>query len=417
MLNPSAAESPAFGRHAAQAALSADALPELPQVSPPGITLEEFAAVDESTSDTDLLRELYALRFDPENTPPPDEVCMTIGGTPIAARGNLTGIQGKSKVGKSSVVAALLGAAMRSAQMFPPPGDTLQIEWSGEAGGAVLHLDTEQSRADWHALMMRAIRRSGLASMPGRVVSIPLVMLSRSDRKKALRLVLEHEQKDKGGIDLVVIDGGADIIQSPNDEAESLEVVSWLMALAQEFHCAIVIIIHENPSSEDGKTRGHFGSELNRKAFANLRIDKDTDGVSTIYGTDMRKRDIPKVQGFCFAWDEAAGMHSYKGRHNSLKAATREEKNVAKAREEWTSIFERAAEMAEEIGTNPNVPALSPETAAVIERDISGTETATKTDTMKKRMQRAETLGVLRKSGPGVWELNPSGHAGQTWDN
>ena len=40
----------------------------------------------------------------------------------------------------------------------------------------------------------------------------------------------------------------------------------------------VFCVLHENPGTEQAKTRGHLGSDLNRKAFANLRIDKDASG-------------------------------------------------------------------------------------------------------------------------------------------
>jgi hypothetical protein len=44
---------------------------------------------------------------------------------------------------------------------------------------------------------------------------------------------------------------------------------------------------------------------------------------------------------------------------------------------------------------------------------MSGTKELTKEATMKKRMQRAETLGVLRKTDLLHWTLAPAGQAGQ----
>lgn len=349
----------------------------------------------------------YAMRFDPNETPPPDETCMVIGDVPIAARGNLTVPQGKSKVGKSALISAILGAAHRG--NYNAHGDTLCVAWQGESTGAIIHMDTEQSRSDWHALVCRGITRSGIPEASPRLVSLPLVMFSRSERLAVLKGTLAHEKQDKGVIDLVLIDGVADLCVSPNDEAEALELVSQLHALAQEFDCPIVCVLHENPGTDMGKTRGHLGSELNRKAFANLRIDKDTEtSVSTIYGTDMRKRDIPKDQGFCFAWDDVAKMHTFQGRAAGLKAAQTEAKAVAKAREVWTEIFDFALAS----GTFSLVPLVSPKQAAVLERDISGTKKLTEEATMKKRMQRAESLGVLRKADLLHWTLNRGGTSG-----
>ena len=359
-----------------------------------------------------LRERAYALRYDPAIQPPPDETCMVIGDIPIAARGNLSAIQGKSKVGKSAVVSAVLGAAQRG--NYQMPGDTLCISWPSESTGAIIHLDTEQSPSDWHGLVSRSVSRSGLADVSQRLVSLPLVMFARSERLEILSQSLEYEHKERGAVDLVVIDGVADLCQSPNDEAESLELVSRLMTMAQTYNTAIFCILHENPSSQDAKTRGHLGSELNRKAFANLRIDKDAEtSVSTIYGIDMRKEDIPREQGFCFSWDHEAGMHIFQGRAAGLKAAQREAENVTKARGEWEPIFEFAAGQRE----NTGVPALTPKEAAEAEREIRGKSNLTKPDTMKKRMQKAESLGVLRKFDLLRWVLNSAGTAGTQREN
>ncbi|WP_193212001.1 AAA family ATPase [Luteolibacter marinus] len=358
-----------------------------------------------------LRERAYALRYDPEVKPPPDEVCLTIGGVPIAARGNVTGVQGKSKVGKSAVVSAILGAGHRGA--FAATGDTLCLEWAGSDDGAIVHLDTEQSRADWHNLVSRGIMRSGLTVTSPRLVSLPLVMFARSERLEILKLSLAHEMEERGAVDLVVIDGIADLCASPNDEAEGLQLISEIMALAQKYHVAVICVLHENPGSKEAKTRGHLGSELNRKAFANLRIDKDAEtSISTIYGTDMRRRDIPKEQGFCFAWDDETGMHTFQGRAEGVKAAQRGLDAITKARAEWAAIFEHA----EEFGTIGECPELTPADAAEIDRDIRGTGDAVKPETMKKRMQRAEKLGVLRKTKAGTWSLRPSGQSGHERD-
>jgi hypothetical protein len=358
----------------------------------------------------DLLERAYQLAFDENTPPPPDELCMNLGEYPIAARGNLTCVQGKSKVGKSAVIAAILGACQRG--QYACTGDTLCFEWDGRDDGAIIHLDTEQSSGDWHALVRRSVKRSGLPSVSARLLSIPLVRFARSERINILELVLDREKNKQGSIDAVIIDGVADLCASPNDETESLELISRLHALAQEYATPIFCVLHENPFG-DGKTRGHLGSELNRKAFANLRIEKDAEtSVSTMWGLDMRKRDIPQNQGFCFGWDDAAGMHVFKGRAGGLKAAKREEKAAAEARQKWEPIFDFVVEN----GTKGSCPVLSPDEVATAVRDMNGTKTKPKTDTIKKQMQRAELLGVLKKAERGKWTLNPSGQTGHEQD-
>jgi hypothetical protein len=366
---------------------------------------------EESKGKLTLREQAYALRFDPHKTPPKDEIYLKIGDIPIASRANITVIQGKSKVGKSAVISAILGAAAR--EDYSKEGDTLCITSAGDGVGAIIHIDTEQSPADWHGLVSRSVIRSGLGVVSPRLVSLPLVMFARSERLEILRQTLSFEKLAQGTIDAVVIDGIADICKSPNDEEEALDLVSVILALSHEYNVPVFCVLHENPSTDAGKTRGHLGSELNRKAFANLRIDKDAITlVSTIYGLDMRKRDIPKERGFCFGWDEAARMHTFQGMAAGLRAALRKDRKVENSLIEWQGLFEAA----EEPGTNLTCPELTPERAAEIERDIKGTEKPTSTVAMKKRMQRAEDLGVLKKAGAGAWVLSTPGQSGQFRD-
>ena len=181
-------------------------------------TPEQIAAA------TPLIEKAYDLIYDPEKPPPADELSMTIGDFPVAARGNLTGIQGKSKAGKSAVVSAVIGAAMRG--KYTANGELLCFAWTGDAQGAVIHLDTEQSPGDWHRLVGCSVTRSGLSNVSNRLVSFPLVIFTRSERLELLRQSMEREAANKGGIDCVVIDGIADLCSSPNDEVEALELIN-----------------------------------------------------------------------------------------------------------------------------------------------------------------------------------------------
>ncbi len=372
-------------------------------MTPPSLddAVEDATGMNAEKFETPIER-AYRLRFDPSKPPPPEELALLIDGYSIGAAGNLTVVQGKSKAGKSAVLSAALGAVLGATCETK---DTFCMKWVAGGEGAIIHLDTEQSLSDWHALVMRGVGRSGLSKAPDRLVSLPLIAFSRSERCELLRQVLEKEKQQHGSIAIVIIDGIADLCASPNDEAEALELVSEVHALAQNYHCVILCVLHENPGSDSGKTRGHLGSELNRKAYANLRIDKEADsGISTIWGTDMRKREIPKHEGFCFGWDEKVGMHCYLGRAEGLKAAQKEEKARREHREFFEPIYRGAS--------GSPCPDLSLAEAREIHRDMNGTGGTMSEGAMKKRMQRAEDAGVLKKTERGRWSLVPNGTNG-----
>jgi hypothetical protein len=129
-----------------------------------------------------------------------------------------------------------------------------------------------------------------------------------------------------GKLCAVFLDGVADLCIDPNDPAEAFGLVEELHRLAITYDCPIVCVLHENPGSETGKTRGHLGSQLERKAETNLRLAKDGKGVTTVFTERSRHCHIPRESGPSFVWDEAAGMHISCG-------TARDEKAAAKAQE------------------------------------------------------------------------------------
>jgi hypothetical protein len=363
-----------------------------------------------SNQDT-LLDRLESLRYDPDTPPPPDEVCLTLLDQPVAARGNLTVIQAKQKAGKTGVITSDLAAAIRGS--YQAQGDMLGFAWRGDATGAILHLDTEQSRADHHSCVERARKRAGIAAAD-RLHSYSIVTFKISERMEVLRRKMK-QLASKSKVDCVIVDGLADLLPDVNNNEQANDLVAELMRMAQEYDCAIIGVIHENPGTDAGKTRGHLGSELQRKAYANIRIDKDPEtNVSTIYGPDFRHGSIPKNQGLCFAWDNEQGMHVTLGIHSQIVGQAKENAKATKEREKWKEIFDHATD---ENGTKCVCPELSPAQAAKIIQDMNGTKEPPKPDTIKHQMQRAETHGVLRKSGRGTWTMNQSGQTGQKRDN
>src|SRR5262249_9188485 len=106
----------------------------------------------------------------------------------------------------------------------------------------------------------------------------------------------------------IVIDGVADLVADVNDAVECNAFVAELHALAIRFDCPITVVIHINPGSETGKTRGHLGSQLERKAETNLRLDKDGE-VTSVWSEKQRRAPILKGKGPRFQWGSEAGMH------------------------------------------------------------------------------------------------------------
>jgi hypothetical protein len=112
--------------------------------------------------------------------------------------------------------------------------------------------------------------------MPDYFKAYCLTFLSRKERMQAIVQSMDRFYYQFSGIQMVVIDGIADLVRCANDEAESVGVIDELYRLAGIYKTCIVCVLHFVPNGM--KLRGHLGSELQRKAAAILSIETERLG-------------------------------------------------------------------------------------------------------------------------------------------
>ena len=242
--------------------------------------------------------------FDANNPPPDEPVVFRVAGTETCHPGSLTVIEAHIKTGKSAFVSAGLASTMASAG-----GDCLG--WASDGNPherAVLHFDTEQSRGDHHRLVKRALARAGADEAPRWLQSYCLTGLSCAEMRQAIEAAIIQAATKFDGIHSIWIDGFADLVKSPNDEEEAFAFVRWLQELAITHSCPMIGTLHLNPG-DTGKSRGHLGSELNRKAEAVLRLANDDAKISTVASKWTRHSPIPANKAPRFEWSDEHGRH------------------------------------------------------------------------------------------------------------
>ncbi len=277
---------------------------------------------------------LDARRIDLANPPPKPVPILKLSGQQICTAANLTAIAAQAKAGKSATVGAML-ASMVVADTGNDGADCFGFEADPHGGKAVILFDTEQSPFDSHRLVMRAAQRVGVDAMPSNFRLYRLLDMPTEKRRAYLKAEMERASTECGGVHCVLIDGVADLCIDPNDAAEAFGLVEELVQLAVAHDCPIIVVLHENPVQQPGnsKTRGHLGSQLERKAESNLRVVKEGE-VSTIYSDKCRSASIPRDRGSCFAWSDTAGMHV------TVTESNRAEKSQTKKAEEHRPAVE-----------------------------------------------------------------------------
>ncbi len=284
--------------------------------------VNKFEEHEEERNKEAIRQQLAERRFDPKNPPVKPDPFITIGEHTIGTPGNLVNIQAGVKAGKSATVGAIIAAAIKPERVTI---DSFGIEVDNSDHKAVVHIDTEQSRYDAHWILSKALDRSFAGVPPEWLYSYSMADLGASEKKVALEQILEDIPQQHGGLFTLIIDGVADLIEDPNDPESSFAVVAMLQQVAIEHDAVVITVLHENPNSDFGKTRGHLGSQLERKAESNLRLSKDKDGVTTIFSERSRHCHLPKSQGPRFRWDDESKMH----RSCETKAEEKEQDRLA----------------------------------------------------------------------------------------
>lgn len=269
-----------------------------------GVTSSADLAEAAKKDKADLLAMLLEREFDGSAEPPPIRPVFKLGDAIICTPGNLTAITAQAKVGKSAFLAAMMAAAM-----YHPDSDAdcLGVEGPNFENKAVLHFDTEQSPDDFWHTVDRSRKRAQVTDTPGWLHAFSIADLSARQARQAISLVGNHFAALHHGVFAILIDGIADLVANVNDAEECNALVAELHTLAIRLDCAIICVIHMNPGGE--KVRGHLGSQLERKAETNLKLEKDGE-VTVVWSEKQRRAPILKDSGPRFRWDNELKMHA-----------------------------------------------------------------------------------------------------------
>ena len=276
--------------------------------------------VKNALRDFNIREKLDARRFHLGKPPPLPRTIYAMAGKVIATPGNLLELSANNKTCKTTYLTSGFIAAS-----FGQEGDTLGIKSENPNKYALIHFDTEQSPFHQYKVVEVALSRVGIVQHPYWLRSYRLADLGPSELVEMLECELHDANEEHGGIHSVLLDGVADFVVDVNSSKDCPEFVTKLHRLAIEYDTVIVCILHLNPGS-DFKSRGHLGSQLERKSETVLRLEKK-DAIFTAYTAASRNAPIYKEDGVRFEWSEE------KGRHVALERTARVEKMADSYRE------------------------------------------------------------------------------------
>lgn len=275
-----------------------------------GTSLEDLLSksvpsIGEAVGPSQSGERLRQTRYDPTQVIERPDPIFTASGTTICTPGNLTAFYSQAKAGKTAMIGAMMGAAMRAQGI---ESDTLGFSGSNTDGRAIIHFDTEQSRYDWQQMVKTAQRRARAPAIPPWLCSHLLTGRTAAESRQMLDAALRTYSRQYHGIRAVFLDGVGDLVADVNEPRECNELVAHLHDAAIKHDCAIVCVLHMNAGSENEKGRGHLGSQLERKAESNITMEKK-NGVTSYWGIRQRGKMIAKDGAPSFEWSDLAQMH------------------------------------------------------------------------------------------------------------
>lgn len=195
---------------------------------------------------------------------------VTVNGSTFASLGDISFVSGAPKAGKSSITGFILATALMENK--PYGLDSLGIVSNYQGDRPIIYVDTEQHPAHTRKRLKVVLQMAGINRQdPNRFKVMNWRIFPQKQKYENLLYALE---KFKDAC-LWVIDGITDFVTSANNEETGNELISLLMQKASENNAAIILLIHENP--QNGKLRGHIGSEAERKCGGAISIKKDRE--------------------------------------------------------------------------------------------------------------------------------------------
>lgn len=224
-------------------------------------------------------------RFTEEMKPDPDNAVLWFHiddrRIDVLGRGEILPIQGKSGAGKTILVEALISAAIsKEVSIF----ETTGVD-------KILYIDTEQSKNQWIYCNYRILKYSKLDKNPENFLSLHLKKYSIEERF----IIIDDIIMNSEDIDLIIIDGIADIVLNENNIEEAKKIIDDVQKWIDTKDAGFITVLHENKGKDNFDMKGHVGSYLNQKATTTIAVQKEFESnVMKIFPMKTRGRFWPE---------------------------------------------------------------------------------------------------------------------------
>lgn len=246
--------------------------------------------------------DIIGLAITHESDIPDVEPVITVGDCYFATKGGLSMVTGKTGSGKTTILRVMLSLTL-SNPGHPQNFESLNMRAIPANGRFVFFLNTEMSDSSTKRKIHDGVLKDlGVKETPKNFRTISLIGYSPEER----RAFISHLFEVVPDIHLLIIDGGADTVNSVNEEIQAVQAIEELNKIANNYQTTIINVVHENKGN--GLTRGHYGQHCERKATGIISVKYDT-GKKLFVISSVKSRETAQFQDVCFAFDERGALY------------------------------------------------------------------------------------------------------------
>lgn len=218
---------------------------------------------NENNHQANYLTLLESRKYDPTRDPGPEQILFRIDGKNIGTIQNIVTISGLPKAGKSRFLGAIAASGISSSEIF---NMSLRVP---EDRPGIGYFDTEQGDYDF----IKTVKY--ISKLSGGITDNFHAYSTREDfpgvQLKLIRTFL-HTHPD---CSVLILDGILDLLDSFNDERESVRLMRLLKKWSKELNLLIILVLHRK---KDGtSTLGHIGSAIDRASQSILTVEKNKE--------------------------------------------------------------------------------------------------------------------------------------------
>jgi hypothetical protein len=220
----------------------------------------------------------------------------------LMPQGGMGAIVGSPGTGKSSLIGAIIGSHEN------PESDSFGFKTYCE--GKIAVVDTEIDSDSLWEYMDRTRRRAGVEELLKSFYA-GVDHFSTQDKLIYVEKLFEDEE-----IKLIIIDGIGDLCPDVNNTSDSFKLIDNIRQRCSKTKTSCIVTLHDNPVASKGafagKSRGHLGSEISRRAdfCVYLKYDKDTKitSITPDFVSGKCRHCSSDFEGL-IQWDKNLGMH------------------------------------------------------------------------------------------------------------